>query len=86
MSSKEAAEFLSEKSSSPFKRLKQCLAAHRVDKPVVSRSHGKGEATTVSRGFLANHRAAAHECLMASLEAYEQHRDEAVEKLKGEGG
>jgi len=82
MSSKEATEFLSEKSSSssPFKRLKLCLAAHRIDKPVPARAPGK---PVVNKGFLATHRTAAYECLIASLEAYEQHRDETVEKLKG---
>ena len=81
MSSKEAAEFLSEKVSSPFKRLKQCLAAHRIDRPIPSRSPGK---PPVNKGFLAIHRAPAYDCLMSSLDAYEQHRDESVEKLKGQ--
>ena len=67
-----APAWLSDKSASPFKKLKQLLAQHRLERR-----------SRTSLGFLDNHRAAAHECLMAALDAYEKHRNEAVQKLQG---
>ena len=63
--------FLTDKSSNPFKKVKQCLAQHRL------------EGTFTSNGFLAIHKISVMEVLEMALEAYERHRDDAVEKLNG---
>lgn len=67
-----APPFLTDKTSSPFKKVKQCLGQHRLE----------GGIYTVN-GFLAIHKTSVLEVLEVSLEAYEKHRDDAVEKLNG---
>jgi hypothetical protein len=67
-----APPFLTDKASSPFKKVKQCLAQHRLEGGVYS-----------TNAFLAIHKTSVLEVLDIALEAYERHRDDAVEKLNG---
>mmetsp|Transcript_14585 Transcript_14585/g.17357 ORF Transcript_14585/g.17357 Transcript_14585/m.17357 type:complete len:114 (+) Transcript_14585:37-378(+) len=64
--------FLTDKNSNPFKKVKQCLAQHRLDGGNYSLN-----------GFLCIHKLSIMEVLENALEAYERHRDDAVEKLNG---
>lgn len=67
-----APPFLTDKTSSPFKKVKQCLLQHRLEGGLF-----------LSNGFLAIHKTSVLEVLEVALEAYERHRDDAVEKLNG---